>query len=39
MERYHGLVVYSDKIIELIVEEIEKFSALFEFIKKPQDFS
>jgi hypothetical protein len=39
MERYHGLVVYSDKIIELIVEEIEKFSALFEFTKNPQDFS
>ena len=28
-----------DLIIESFVDEIERFSALFESIKKPQDFS
>ena len=31
------LVTYSDKTIELILDEIDKFSALFESINKPQN--
>jgi hypothetical protein len=30
-------VAYSDKTIESIVEEMEKFSTLFESTKKPQE--
>jgi hypothetical protein len=33
------LVANSELIIESLVEEIERFSALFESIKKPQEFS
>ncbi len=32
-------VVNSDQKIQSLVEKIERFSALFESIKKPQDFS
>jgi hypothetical protein len=31
------LVAYSDKTIESIVDEMEKFSTLFESTKKPQE--
>jgi hypothetical protein len=37
---YEVLVVdYSDQIIESLVDEMEKFSALFESLKKPQELS
>jgi hypothetical protein len=33
------IVVYSDKTIESIVDEIDKFSALFESTNKPQEWA
>ncbi len=33
------VVAYSDKTIESIVDEMDKFSALFESTKKPQEWA